>query len=93
MCLGIPGEVVEISTDHPHLATVDVSGVKRLINMGLLEEDPPQPGEWILIHMGFALSKMEESEAADAMEFLEETGKPYQDLEDEIAAFRKSLSD
>lgn len=71
MCLGIPGEIVEISADQPHLAQVSVHGVKRMINLGLLDEDPPKPGEWIVIHMGFALSKMDEAEAASAMEFLE----------------------
>ena len=88
MCLGIPGEVIEISTDHPDLAKVDVSGVKRLINIGLLADDPPKPGEWVLIHVGFALSKIDEAEAAAAMEFLEGIGQAY---EDEINALRESL--
>ncbi len=60
MCLGIPGEVVEILTDRPDLAMVDVSGVKRAINIGLLDEDPVKVGDWILIHVGFALSKIDE---------------------------------
>jgi hydrogenase expression/formation protein HypC len=88
MCLGIPGEVIEISTDHPDLAKVDVSGVKRLINIGLLADDPPKPGEWVLIHVGFALSKIDEAEAAAAMEFLEGIGQAYAD---EIAALRESV--
>ena len=87
MCLGIPGEVIEILTDRPDLAKVDVSGVKRAINIGLLADDPPEPGEWILIHVGFALSKIDEAEAKAAMEFLESIGKAY---EDEIAALRDS---
>lgn len=87
MCLGIPGEIVEIQADQPHLATVAVKGVNRLINIGLLEEDPPKPGEWILIHLGFALSRIDKDEASSAMEFLEDVGEPYQALEDEIAAF------
>lgn len=89
MCLGIPGEVVEIDADQPHLAIVDVKGVKRLINVGLLDEDPPKPGEWIVIHMGFALSRMDESEASSAMEFLESMGPGYD--EDEPAAAEESL--
>ena len=88
MCLGIPGEIVEILHDRVDLAMVDVSGVKRAINIGLLADDPPVPGDWILIHVGFALSKIDEGEAAAAMEFLESIGQAY---EDEIAALRESL--
>jgi hydrogenase expression/formation protein HypC len=88
MCLGIPGEVIEILADQPDLAKVDVSGVKRLINIGLLADDPPKPGEWVLIHVGFALSKIDEDEAAAAMSFLEGIGQAY---EDEIAALRDSM--
>jgi hydrogenase expression/formation protein HypC len=90
MCLGIPGEVIELLADQPDLAKVDVSGVRRLINIGLLSDDPPVPGEWVLIHVGFALSKIDENEAAAAMEFLEGIGQAY---EDEIAALRESLID
>ena len=88
MCLGIPGEVIEILADQPDLAKVDVSGVRRLINIGLLADDPPVPGEWVLIHVGFALSKIDEDEAAAAMAFLEGIGQAY---EDEITALRESL--
>ena len=56
MCLGIPGEVIELHPEQPDLAKVDVSGVRRLIDIGLLTDDPPVPGEWVLIHVGFALS-------------------------------------
>jgi hydrogenase expression/formation protein HypC len=87
MCLGIPGEVIEILADRPDLAKVDVSGVKRAINIGLVAEEGVQPGDWVLIHVGFALSKIDESEAKAAMEFLEGIGKAY---EDEIAALRDS---
>ena len=87
MCLGIPGEVIEILADRPDLAKVDVSGVKRAINIGLLAEESVQPGDWVLIHVGFALSKIDEGEAKAAMEFLEGIGKAY---EDEIAALRDS---
>lgn len=87
MCLGIPGEVIEVLTDRPDLARVDVSGVKRAINIGLLSEETVEPGDWVLIHVGFALSKIDEDEAKAAMEFLESIGKAY---EDEIAALRDS---
>jgi hydrogenase expression/formation protein HypC len=87
MCLGIPGEVIEILPDQPDLARVDVSGVKRAINIGLLDDDPPVPGDWILIHVGFALSKIDEQEAKAAMDFLIGIGQAY---EDEIAALLES---
>ena len=87
MCLGIPGEVIELLADEPDLARVDVSGVRRVINVGLLSDDPPRPGEWVLIHVGFALSKIDEDEAAAALEFLEGIGQAY---EDEIAALADS---
>jgi len=87
VCLGIPGEVVELHPDQPDLAKVNVSGVKRLISIGLLADDPPKPGEWVLIHVGFALSKIDEAEAAATMKLLEGIGQAY---EDEIAALRGS---
>ncbi|GAB2998420.1 HypC/HybG/HupF family hydrogenase formation chaperone [Amycolatopsis acidiphila] len=90
MCLGIPGEIIEISEERPDLAKVAVSGVKRTINIGLLSDDPPVPGDWILIHVGFALSKIDEEEARAAMEFLESIGRAY---EDELAALRDSRID
>jgi hydrogenase expression/formation protein HypC len=90
MCLGIPGEVIEILRDQPDLAMVDVSGVKRAINIGLLTDDPPVPGDWILIHVGFALSKIDEQEAKAAMDFLIGIGQAY---EDEIAALLESQID
>ncbi|HTR93252.1 MAG TPA: HypC/HybG/HupF family hydrogenase formation chaperone [Trebonia sp.] len=88
MCLGIPGEVIELDLERPDLAKVSVSGVRRLINIALLADDPPKPGEWVLIHVGFALSKIDEHEAAAAMQFLESIGQAY---EDEMAALRESL--
>lgn len=90
MCLGIPGEVIEILPDQPDLARVDVSGVKRAINIGLLADDPVVPGDWILIHVGFALSKIDEQEAKAAMDFLIGIGQAY---EDEIAALLESQID
>jgi hydrogenase expression/formation protein HypC len=87
MCLGIPGEVIEILADRPDLAKVDVSGVKRAINIGLLENEVVEPGDWVLIHVGFALSKIDESEAKAALEFLEGIGQAY---EDELTALRES---
>ncbi len=87
MCLGIPGEIVEILPDRPDLARVDVSGVRRAINIGLIADEAPKPGDWILIHVGFALSKIDEAEAKSAMDFLEGIGQAY---DDEIEALRES---
>ena len=66
MCLGIPARITAGETGHPDLAAVDMGSVTRVVNIGLLDE-PPQPGDWILVHMGFALSTMTAAEAADAM--------------------------
>ena len=88
MCLGIPGEVVELYSDRNDLAKVDVSGVRRAINIGLLEDEKIQPGDWVLIHVGFALSKIDEEEAAAALAFLEGIGQAY---DDELAALQESM--
>jgi hydrogenase expression/formation protein HypC len=87
MCLGIPGEIVELLDDRPDLAKVDVSGVKRAINIGLLEDEQLAPGDWVLIHVGFALSKIDEEEAKAALDFLEGIGQAYAD---ELAALAES---
>ncbi|MET8764257.1 HypC/HybG/HupF family hydrogenase formation chaperone [Lentzea sp. NPDC004782] len=90
MCLGIPGEVVDILTEHQDLAKVDVNGVRRTINIGLLQDEDVRVGDWVLIHVGFALSKIDEEEARSALEFLETLGKAYQD---ELDALRDSHID
>jgi hydrogenase expression/formation protein HypC len=78
MCLGIPGEIVEVMADRPDLAKVNVTGVRRAINIGLLEKEGVEPGDWVLIHVGFALSKIDEGEAKAALAFLEGLGQAYQ---------------
>jgi hydrogenase expression/formation protein HypC len=79
MCLGIPGEIVEILADREDLAMVSVEGVKRVVNVGLLEDEPLVPGDWILIHVGFALSKIDEREAKASLEWLTGVGDAYTD--------------
>ena len=79
MCLGIPGEIVEILADREDLAMVSVEGVKRVVNIGLLEDEPLVPGDWILIHVGFALSKIDEREAKASLEWLTGVGDAYTD--------------
>jgi len=90
MCLGIPGEVLEIRADQPDLAMVDVSGVRRAINIGLLADEVVMPGDWVLIHVGFALSKIDEDEAKAALDFLAGMGQAY---EDELIALSESKID
>ena len=66
MCLGIPAQLVAGETGHPDLVMAEVGGVPRTVNVGLLDERPG-PGDWILVHMGFALNVMTPEEAADAL--------------------------
>ena len=66
MCLGIPARLAEGDTGHPDLAMADVGGVRRTVNIGLLD-GPPRPGDWVLVHMGFALQTMTPAEAAEAL--------------------------
>ena len=79
MCLGIPGQILELMTEHPDLARVDVSGVRRAVNIGLLEDENLGVGDWILIHVGFALSKIDEREAKASLEWLTGVGDAYTD--------------
>ena len=79
MCLGIPGEVVSLHPERADLATVTVSGVRRMVNVGLIDEGELQPGDWVLIHVGFALSKIDEEEAASPLAYLEGVGQAYAD--------------
>jgi hydrogenase expression/formation protein HypC len=90
MCLGIPGEIVELGDDNPHLAKVEITGVRRTINIGLLEDEELAVGDWVLIHVGFAMSKIDEDEAQRALEGLQLMGQAYTD---EIDAVRSSSID
>src|ERR1700758_2096855 len=75
MCLAIPGKVIEISPDNPDQALVDVVSVRRRVDLGLLQDDRPQPGDWVLIHVGFAMSKISEQDAHDQMTTLRMLGE------------------
>jgi len=89
MCLGIPGQIVEwVDTEH-HIAKAEVSGVRRNVNAALLAEGPDavDVGDWVLIHVGFAMSKIDGEEARATLEFLVELGDPYQE---ELAELRAS---
>ena len=88
MCLGIPGQLVEFVDTHEHLARVDVSGVTRIINIGLLEDEHLEPGDWVLIHVGFAMSKIDEEEADMALASLKLMGQAYGDELEALVADR-----
>lgn len=75
MCLAIPGQIVELLPDTATGALVDVVGVRRRIDLGLLQDDPPVPGDWVLIHVGFAMSKISAQEAREQMETLAMLGE------------------
>jgi hydrogenase expression/formation protein HypC len=84
MCLGIPGQVVEIVDAANHLAKVDVNGIKRTISIKLLAKDDLQPGEWVLVHVGFAMAKIDQHEADLTLEAVKKMGQSYYD---ELDAF------
>jgi hydrogenase expression/formation protein HypC len=75
MCLAIPGKIIEISSANQDSALVDVVGVRRRVDLGLLEDDRPIPGDWVLIHVGFAMSKISERDALDQMQTLRMLGE------------------
>ncbi len=92
MCLGIPGRIVEIVDTENRVAKVEVSGVRRNIDVGLLWEGPDAVGvgDWVLIHVGFAISRIDESEARETLRALAALGTPY---EEEIADLRTTSID
>lgn len=79
MCLGIPGLIVDLSDDSQHKAVADVNGVRREINVGLVagDEGGIAVGDWVLIHVGFAMSKIDPDEAERTLSFLRELGDVY----------------
>jgi hydrogenase expression/formation protein HypC len=89
MCLGIPGQIVEIVDPEHHIAKAEVSGVRRNVNIGLLAEGPDAVGvgDWVLIHVGFAMSRIDAEEAQQTRDFLETLGEPF---EQELAELRGS---
>jgi hydrogenase expression/formation protein HypC len=86
MCLAIPGKIVEFSTEQPLLAKVDVAGVKRAINIGLLADQPLETGDWVLIHVGFAMSKISEEEARNQLTMIAALGEEQQAM-DEVRGY------
>lgn len=82
MCLAIPAKVVELYPDDSSRALVDVVGVRRNINTGLLEDDPLKAGDWVLIHVGFAMSKISEEQAIDQLRTLTVLGEEAAAMEE-----------
>lgn len=84
MCLGIPGQVVEMLAGYAgQLALIDVEGAQRKVNIGMLEDQSLEPGDWVLIHMGFAVERVDAAGAEQAMAGLELMGRPRDGAPDE----------
>ena len=89
MCLGIPGKVVEIVDETRQIAKVEVAGVRRNVSIGLLTgAEKPHLGDYVLIHVGFALSKIDEQEATETLRMLEGLGEAYRDEVEQLKASR-----
>jgi hydrogenase expression/formation protein HypC len=88
VCLAIPGQILEVVDETNRLARVDVAGVRRNVNIGLLdaEGDGAGPGDWVLIHVGFAISKVDEEEALATRKMLEGMGADYEQELEELRA-------
>jgi hydrogenase expression/formation protein HypC len=82
MCLAIPGRIVELVTDPIPLAMVEVTGVRRRVDLGLLLDDMPAVGDWVLIHVGFAMSKISERQAEEQMRMLAVLGEDEAAMEE-----------
>lgn len=81
MCLAIPGKIVEFAEDS-RLATVEIAGVRRKVDLGLLQDDMPHLNDWVLIHVGFAMSKISEADALDQMRTLALLGESEQAMQE-----------
>lgn len=91
MCLAIPAKIVKLDADDAGRALVEVAGVRRHVDTGLLAEDPPGLGDWVLIHVGFAMSKISEEQALDQIGLLKMLGEEQAALE-EVAGYEQDES-
>jgi hydrogenase expression/formation protein HypC len=82
MCLAIPGRIVELVSGQDQVGVVEVAGVRRKVQLGLLAEDMPTTGDWVLIHVGFAMSKISEADASEQMRLLSMLGEREQAMEE-----------
>jgi hydrogenase expression/formation protein HypC len=89
MCLAIPGKIVEIVDVENSIAKVEVGGVKRNVNIGMLDKDDARIGDYVLIHVGFAMSKVDEKEAEETLRTLQELGQYQEELEQ----FQQTIDD
>lgn len=86
MCLAIPGRIVEFLAE-PSLAVVEVAGVRRRVNIDLLREDGLAPDDWVLIHVGFAMSRISAEAADEQMRLLAMLGEDRQAMQ-ELEGYR-----
>jgi hydrogenase expression/formation protein HypC len=91
MCLAIPGQILELIPGPPMLALVDVTGVRRKVDLGLLVDENPVPGDWVLIHVGFAMSKISEQGAHQQMQMLRMLGEDEAAME-EVSGYGQGVS-
>lgn len=82
MCLAIPGRIVELPAERPQFTAVEVAGVRRQVNIDLLSDEPLASGDWVLIHVGFAMSKISEAGAQEQMRMLAMLGEDEQAMEE-----------
>jgi hydrogenase expression/formation protein HypC len=75
MCLAIPGQILELCDDRHQVAIAEISGLRCKVNVQLLEEDPLEPGDWVLIHVGFAMSKISAEQALEQIRLLAMLGQ------------------
>lgn len=83
MCLAIPGRIVTLNETDPSSAIAEIGGIRRQVNIDLVKEEGIGPGDWILIHVGFAMSRIEESEAREQLRLLALLGEPERILDHE----------
>jgi hydrogenase expression/formation protein HypC len=79
MCLGIPGQIIEFVDEQNDIAKVEVSGVRRNVSVALVRPDGIGLGDWVLVHVGFAMSKIDEEEAQETLEMLRQLGAAYEE--------------
>ena len=84
MCLGIPGQIVDVPDRQAGLATVDISGVRRSVSVALVDEPaaPVETGDWVLVHVGFALARIDEEQAQETLDLLRRGAELQQELEE-----------